>query len=185
MADQVYDLGALLMSCVEDAVGAMDPLIAPGEICFRLGSEVPHDADMISDLCCIGLAYVSLGDIWPSSASFPEQDINRQASAVCYPPAWGVQWKAGIIRCAPVGGENGSQPTCEEWTSAYLKAVADAQALRRISCCFRAAVRGTQAFRGLGVVIERQVQGPVQGGCVERYVNISVQMQNCDCPGQV
>jgi hypothetical protein len=183
MTDQVELLGDILMTCVNEAVSGMDPSIAPLDTCFRIGSEVPYDADNYYDMCCRGLAYVSLGDIWPSSASFPEADIVRQASAVCYPPAWGVQWKTGIIRCAPVGYE-GNQPTCADWTSAYLKAVADARALRQIACCFRATVRSTQAFRGLGVVIERQVQGPPQGGCVERYVTISVQMSNCDCPGQ-
>lgn len=184
MTDQVETLGALLMACVTGAVAEMDSTIAPEEICFRVGSEVPYDADQYSDLCCRGLAYVGLGDIWPSSASFPEQDINRQASAVCYPPAWGVQWKVGIVRCSPVGYE-GSMPTCADWTSAYMKAVADAAALRRISCCFRAAIRDTAEFRGLSMIIERQVQGTPQGGCVERHVTFSVQMANCDCAGQV
>lgn len=184
MADQVTDLGTLLMDCVVGAVAEMDPTIAPQDTCYRIGSDVPYDADVFYDMCCRGLAYVTLGDIWPSSGSFPEQDINRQASAVCYPPAWAVQWKTGIIRCAPVGQE-GSQPTCAEWTSAYLKAAADAQALRRIACCFRAAVRSTPAFRGLSVVIGRQTQGSNQGGCTERSVTIDVQITNCDCAGQV
>jgi hypothetical protein len=184
MADQVETLGSLLMICVQQAVTGMDPDIAPQDTCYRIGSDVPYDADMFFDMCCRGLAYVTLGDIWPSSTSFPEADINRQASAVCYPPAWGVQWKTGIIRCAPVG-INGAQPTCEAWTSAYLKAVADAQALRQISCCFRAAVRGDPLFRGLSVVIGRQVQGSSQGGCTERSVTIDVQITNCDCAGQM
>jgi hypothetical protein len=184
MVDQVETMGAMLMACVQGAIAEMDPTIAPQEICFRVGQEVPYDADLYFDLCCRGLAYVALGDIWPSSASFPEQDINRQASAVCYPPAWGVQWKVGIIRCAPVGTDT-SMPTCEEWTSAYMKQIADAAALRRLSCCFRAAIRSTVEFRGLGVIIDRQVQTNPQGGCIERYVTFSVQMTNCDCAGQV
>jgi hypothetical protein len=182
MVDHVETLGDLLMECLQGAVAQMDPTLAPQDVCFRLGTEVPYDADLYHDMCCRGLAYVWLGDIWPSSASFPEQDINRQASAVCFPPSWAVQWKVGIIRCAPVG-TNTSMPTCEAWTSAYLKTVADAQALRRVSCCFRAAVRSAQDFRGLSVVIERQVQGTPQGGCVERSVTIVAQMPNCDCAG--
>jgi hypothetical protein len=184
MTDQVFDLGNLLMGCITGGIGEMDPTIAPAETCFRIGNEVPYDADLYFDMCCRGLAYASLGDIWPSSGSFPEQDINRQASAVCYPPAWAVQWRVGIIRCAPVGTDT-SMPTCEEWTSAYLKQVADAAALRRIACCFRAAVRNTTRFKGMSVVIERQTQGAPQGGCVERYFTIAVQMANCDCAGQV
>lgn len=182
MTDQVLDLGNLLMGCVSGGIAEMDQDIAPGEVCFRVGMEVPYDADLYFDMCCRGLAYVTLGDIWPSSASFPEQDINRQASAKCYPPSWAVQWQVGIIRCAPVGTDT-SMPTCEQWTSAYLKTVADAQALRRIACCFRAAVRDTPAFKGLSVVIGRQTQGPPQGGCVERNFTVDVQMANCDCAG--
>lgn len=176
----VEEMGALMLGCLQAAVDRMDVDIRPAVVCYRVG-EVAYDADQYVDMCCQGLAYVSLGDIWPTSQSFPEADINRQSTAVCAPPAWGVQWKAGIVRCAPMG-VNGSMPTCAEWTSAYLKAVADAQALRETSCCFRSGWR--ELDDGMSVVIERQVQGSPQGGCVERSVNIAVQMMNCDCVGQ-
>lgn len=75
-------------------------------------------------------------------------------------------------------------PTCEQWTEAYVKNLADAQALRQFVCCFRQSFLATPEFLGMSVVIERQVQGPVQGGCVERSVTIWTQVINCDCPGQ-
>jgi hypothetical protein len=39
----------------------------------------------------------------------------------------------------------------------------------------------TGFFEGMSVVIDRQVQGPPLGGCIERYVNVQVQFPNCDC----
>lgn len=187
MTDQVVTLGAALMSCVQGAVALMEPAYRPQNICFRVGTEIAHDASVYEDLCCEGLAYVSLGDIFPSSVGFPETDIVRQANTVCSPPAWGVQFRTGMVVCAPVmGPTDGSMPTCEQWTAAYLRNLAVAEALRRISCCFRAFIANHDAeFLGMSTVIGRQIQGNPLGGCVERYVTLDVQMANCDCLGQL
>lgn len=179
--DYVYDLSQLLAPCVTGAIGAMDSTIRPQEFCYRVGSEIVYDADAFQDMCCKGLAYISLGDIVPSSASFPEADIVRQANSACAPASWAVQFRVGIIRCAPVGGPSGSMPTCEDWTGAFLKQLADAQALRRIACCFRSAVMNSDTFLGMSVVIGRQTGTNPFGGCIERYVPLDVQMPNCDC----
>lgn len=181
--DYPLQLSTLMFNCLTTAVGLMDAAIRPQEICYRVGSEVAHDADMTTDLCCLGLAYVSALDIWPSSASFPEQDIVRQATAKCMPPAWGFQLKVGIVRCAPVSSDDmGSMPTCTQWTEAHVKTLADAMALQRTACCFRNAVLSDpNDLLGMSVVIERQVQGSPLGGCVERYMNVSVQFPNTIC----
>lgn len=167
-----------LLSCLNMAVtGNPNP---PQHISYRIGVEIAHDLAQYQDLCCEGLAYVTLGDMWPT-ANFPEQDIQRQANTRCAPPAWGVQFKVGIIRCAPTGNLN-VMPTDEEWVAAFIQNMWDAQALRRAECCFRAWVRTrTDALLGMDIVMGRQIQGTPLGGCVERYFTIDAQFPNCDC----
>jgi hypothetical protein len=156
---------------------------APGQYCVRVGLSVTYDVDMTLDLCCEGLGYVALGDTYPSSDSFPEADIIRQARAVCPPVAWAQQLKVGIIRCIPtVTDDFGAMPSCEDWGLAFRQNVADIVALRRMSCCLRTWLTGqTGLLLGMSLVIERQIQGSPQGGCVERSVTMSLQQPNCDC----
>ena len=182
MTDQVYTLGNLAMSCLNGAIALIDADYRPSTTCFRVGSEPPHDLGQFEDLCCRGFGYISLGDIWPSTSSFPESDIVRQANTACPPAAWGVDFKVALVTCVPIVGDTDlAPPTCLSWTEAYLKTLAHAEALRRVACCFRNAVQATPEFLGMSVVIGRQLQGALQGGCTERYVTLSVQMPNCDC----
>ena len=177
MDTQVIPLAQALKDCL-CAWLSVNPK-PPAHCCFRVGSEVAHDAGLHTDLCCEGIAYVSIGDLWPSVASFPEQDIVRQANSSCYPPAWGVSLKAGIIRCAPIGDVD--PPTCPEWLDAHTQVAHDAQALRKAACCIRSFVQSSPDFLGMSVVIDRQVQGSPLGGCVERYFTVSIQIPNIDC----
>jgi len=168
-----------LLSCLcEQAARAANP---PANCCFRIGSTVAHDGGIMQDLCCEGIGYVSLGDIYPSSTSFPEADIVRQAAASCAPPTWGVSFQIGLIRCVPVGDMN-FPPSCLEWDTAARQNVIDALTLRRTACCFRDfVVTNSGLFLGMSVVIERQNQGLPQGGCVERSLQLTAQIANCDC----
>lgn len=154
----------------------------PGHCCFRVGTEVAHDAGFSQDQCCDGIGYVALGDLFPSAQSFPEQDIVRQANANCAPPAWGLYLKVGLIRCVPTGDLD--PPTCTDWNSAALQNIYDTRTLMQTSCCIREYVTsGAAQFDGMSVVIDRQVQGNPLGGCVERYFTIAVQIPNCECGG--
>jgi len=177
VTDPLFLMSDAALSCLTMAVTGNPG--APGVICFRVGMEIIHDLDMFGDLCCTGLGYVTLGDTWASSASFPEQDIVRQANTVCAPPAWGQTVKMGIVRCVPVMGEQGSMPTCQEYTDAHTQNVYDSISLRRAACCLRTWVQTNML--GMSVVIQRQTQGPPLGGCVERSVTVDIQFPNCDC----
>jgi hypothetical protein len=179
--DPVVVLAQVALSCLSDAVtGVPNP---PANICFRIGSEIAHDVDLTNDLCCQGLAYVSLGDTFPSSDSFPEQDIVRQANTVCSPPSWAQEFRLGIIRCVPVVIDDlGSMPTCDDWNTAALQNMWDSVALRRAACCIRSFIASDDGFfMGMSVVIGRQSQGTPLGGCVERSLAMSLQFPNCDC----
>lgn len=168
-----------LLACLCEQV-ALQPN-PPQHCCFRVGTEIAHDAGILQDQCCEGIAYVALGDTWPSSDSFPEQDIVRQAAAHCAPPTWAQAFKVGIIRCAPTGNEF-LPPSCDDWNAAARQNVIDAQTLRRVACCMRNfVVNNGDAFFGMSLVIDRQTQGNPQGGCVERSMTMTAQFPNlCD-----
>lgn len=168
-----------LLACLCEQV-ALQPN-PPMHCCFRVGTEIAHDAGILQDQCCEGIAYVALGDTYPSSDSFPEQDIVRQANAHCAPATWAQAFKVGIIRCAPTGNEF-LPPSCDEWNAASRQNVIDAQTLRRVACCMRDYVVNTSdPFFGMSFVIERQSQGNPQGGCVERSMTLTAQFPNiCD-----
>jgi len=168
-----------ILSCLCEASAVIPN--PPQHCCFRIGQEIAHDAGENQDLCCEGLAYVSLGDIYPSSTSFPEQDIIRQAAASCAPPTWAVAVKMGIIRCSPVG-DLYNPPSCTDWNTAAKQNIYDSKALRSAACCVRNFVTSaSDALFGMSVIIERQTQGTPNGGCVERSISMVLQIPNCDC----
>lgn len=178
MAEPTIELANQLLSCLSIAAsGSPNP---PGEFCLRVGSLVPHELSQWEDLCCNGLGYVSLGDTFPSSDSFPEQDIIRQANTVCAPPSWAQSFRMGLVRCIPADPRY--PPNCTEWTAAAYQNMYDSATLRRAVCCFRNWFRAQNGFfLGMSLVIERQVQVDPNGGCVERYVSLTAQFPNCDC----
>lgn len=177
---QVLSVAQKLLDCLRSAVEA-NPNI-PSHISFRIGDQVSHDYGPTVDECCEGLAYVSMGTIIPSAAS-PTADVERQASSKCSPPSWVVTLKAGIVRCAPSGQDDGDPPTDVEWTDAFIQSVDDASALRKAACCFRSCIIGSDDFNllGMSVVIGSQEQGPVSGGCMERFFGVQFQIPNLDC----
>lgn len=175
--DLVHPLAALLLQCLCDTTQRADN--PPQHCCYRVGPEVPFDADQFEDLCCEGLAYVTMGDIYPSTSSFPDQDIIRQTT--CGIRSWAVTFRIGIVRCVPVGGEDGRMPSCDEWNAAAEQGFVDAQVLRATACCFINAMPNLPLMRGMSVVVNRITTTTPQGGCIERYVTFDVQIPNCDC----
>ena len=183
--DPVYQVAAQALLCLQ--VNYPVSGYAPGQYCVRVGTNVTYDIDQYQDLCCDGLGYVLLGETIPSSTSFPERDIVRQANSICAPAAWAQMMTVGIIRCIPtVIDDQGSMPTCDDWTLAHYQNVADIIALRRAACCLRSwFVDQTGVMADMSFVIQDQTQGAPQGGCVERSFSLAFQMPNCDCVGQI
>lgn len=169
------ELSNTLLACLCNAVtGQPDP---PAHCCFRIGTEPVHDIELGTqiDWCCEGLGYVLLRDNYPSSQSFPDNDIVRQAQAPCDPPAWAVGFRVGIVRCAPV------EPDCAINDAAYIQNLYDMVSINQAMCCFREFIRTSNTFAGMSLVVERQQQGSTSGGCTERYVNLVAQIPNLDC----
>ena len=176
MITHLQTIAETLLSCLCEAVsGAANP---PQNCCFRVGDNVTMDADLYTDLCCEGLAYVSLGEIYPVVDSFPEHSIVTQANQVCSFPSWAISLKAGIIRCVPVGTDT-TMPTCADWNSTALQQMVDAESLARAACCFKQAWITSEAGIGMSVVIGSNTGTAPEGGCVERSITLQVQTINC------
>ena len=171
---RLSDVATLLLSCLCQAVsGNANP---PMNCCLRVGDQVVHDVDLTTDLCCEGLAYVSVGDIFPVVDSFPEQSIVTQADQKCSFPSWAVNLRMGIIRCIPVG-TNSLMPTCEEWTAAALQNMVDAQSLAAAACCFKE--NWLILEPGFNVVVGVNTTSTPNGGCIERSISLIAQLSVC------
>lgn len=175
--DLVQPIAEALLNCLCTTAASAEG--APQHCCYRVGTEPAFDADLFGDLCCEGLAYVQMGEIRPSRIA-PEEDVDRQAAG-CGILSWIVNFRVGIVRCVPTGGPNGEMPSCIDWNVAAAQNFVDAHVLRVVSCCFINAVTELNHMLGMSVVISRQTQGGVQGGCIERYFTVDVQFPNCDC----
>ena len=179
--DFTLTLSTQLLNCLCTAVSGMPADDRPGHCCYRVGTEPVHDVELDQihprDLCCEGLAYVLLRDNYPSSESFPDNDIVRQVQGSCAWPAWAVGFRMGIVGCMPQAFD------CAPNNAAYLTNLRRMEAINEAVCCFREYIRTSETFAGFNLVIERQVQGSTSGGCTERYVNLVAQIPNLDCCG--
>lgn len=175
-------LGPLLtqaLTCLcNTATAAPSP---PAHCSFRIGNEVIHDLGLDGDFCCEGLAYVTLVRVYPSSEDFPQEDIAYQSRSRCGPLSWGVDLKLGLVRCAPVSQGNQVIPDTE-WEAATLQGIYDTQTLITAACCVRNwVIGGSAAFDGMSSIMGSVTEGTPNGGCVERYLDLTVQMPGCGC----
>lgn len=172
-------LAANLLDCLCTAISGMPEDDRPQHCCYRVGTEPVHDVELDQlhprDLCCEGLAYVLLRDNYPSSESFPDNDIVRQVQGACAWPAWAVGFRMGIVGCMP------DMFNCSDNNAAFTTNLYRMQAINQAVCCFREYIRTSELFAGFNLVIERQTQGSTSGGCTERYVNLVAQIPNLDC----
>jgi hypothetical protein len=175
-------LGDTMLACLCSAVStAANP---PQHCAYRVGIQVAADVDATADLCCEGLAYVMPGDMWPSFV-FPDQDITRQANAPCTLISWAQEFKMGILRCVPTTSNmsTGDMPTDAQWNTAAVQTMIDNETIRRAFCCFKSTALADPRMIGLSIVAGRMQQGEVQGGCVERFIPIQVQVPGDCCFG--
>lgn len=153
----------------------------PQHCSFRIGNEAVHDMGLNGDMCCEGLAYVSLGTIFPSSEGFPQEDSSYQAGAKCAPLTWGITMKLALVRCAPVGDGMSMVPDAA-WEAAMLQNIYDSATLMAAACCVRSfVINSSGIWIGMSAIGGSVAQGNPLGGCVERSIEVQVQMPNCDC----
>lgn len=162
-----------LLDCLETALPTqMVSAKIPAHISFRPGEIVSADASVYDDLCCEGLAWVRIADIFSTSVDFPAPDTSVLVTG-CGPMAWGVVLEMGIMRCAPTGDIN-TIPTSSEWNELQQDVMNDAAAMRHAMCCFIA------AYDPSSVAIGSWEPLPTSGGCAGGLWKISLQLIN-DC----
>lgn len=167
-------LASTMLACLCEAV-AIRPN-PPQHCCYRIGNEVVHDADIFTDLCCEGLAYVSLGEIFPVIDSFRARSLADQANWVCSYPSWSVGMKMGIVRCVPTGGQE--MPSCTDWNNAFTQHMNDTEALQEAACCFKQAWFTLEP--GFSVLLYQNQTTNPSGGCIERFMTFQVQAGVCE-----
>jgi len=145
----------------------------PGETCFRSGELASMDASVFEDLCCSGLAWVRVADIFSTSTDFPTPDTLNVLMG-CGAMAWGVVFELGVMRCAPTGSIE-TIPTCDEWTALQANLMADAKAMRAAFCC----VFGE--YDPGSIAIGSWVPLPTTGGCAGGTWQVTVQILNTEC----
>lgn len=145
----------------------------PSEVCARVGEVASMDASMFEDLCCSGLAWVRVADIFSSATDFPTPDTLTVWSG-CGPRAWGVVFELGVMRCAPTGDIN-TIPTCEEWTALQENVMKDAKAMRQAFCCI------FRQFDAGSIALGSWVPLPTTGGCAGGTWQVTVQIINSEC----
>jgi hypothetical protein len=83
-----------------------------------------------SDLCVCGMAWVRIGNIYPSS-QFPAQDTAPQ---LCGPYSNVLELEMGVSRCRPQG--DAMNPVdCEAETALAVVLANDREAMRQALCC--------------------------------------------------
>lgn len=180
MADLVVKpVAEALLQCLEAALlNQHGPVFMPQgtrpqQTCFRVGEAVSADASVTEDLCCSGLAWVRVTDIFSTAGDFPAPDTSVVITG-CGPLAWGVVLEMGVLRCAPTGDEY-SVPTCDEWTALQNAIFLDQAAMREAMCCL------VSQFDPGTVAIGSWTPLPTSGGCAGGTWQVSVQIDCGDC----
>lgn len=145
----------------------------PSSCCFRVGEIASMDASEFEDLCCSGLAWVRVADIFSSSTDFPTPDTLTVWTG-CGPQAWGVVFEVGVMRCAPTGSVE-SIPTCDDWLALQDLVMRDAKAMRQAFCCL------FNQFDPGSIALGSWVPLPTTGGCAGGTWQVTVQIINSEC----
>lgn len=149
----------------------------PLNCCLRVGESVSADASTYEDICCEGLGWVRVNQMFASNNEFPNPDTAEVISCAIY--AWGVILEMGVIRCAPTGDID-TIPTCAEWTQLSINVANDALAMRKAMQCFIEEQNAN--FDNRSVAVGSWDPLPTSGGCAGGTWDITVQIIN-DCEG--
>jgi hypothetical protein len=162
----------LLLTCLCEALDAYPN--PPADCCLRTGDLTIHDfnaENSIDKSCCPGLAYVRLGNMYPSS-NFPAPDVEPGKGTGCFPVSWAVELTLGTVRCVPGMGDPAG-PTCVDWTAATQTDANDLEAMRKALCCWSPQLsRGTLWLAGTSTV-------NLTADCIERSLPVIMSLPRC------
>lgn len=154
-----------LLICL--GIATADISAPPAGLSLRSGAAIALDISQDQNECCGGLAWVRVGDEYPST-QFPSEDGDIGGCGVA---SWAVELEMGVARCAPVGDINNT-PTYDEHYALARVLEEDSAALRRTICCF---VNQWRA-KGWRVSVGRLSKFGPEGGCVGTIVTLTAQV---------
>lgn len=173
MADTVIlPMANDLLACLAAQL-ALNP-DPPADACLRAGDQVLQDVDAgtgIDKVCCPGLAYVRIGNMFPSS-NFPEPDSQPVKGNGCFPVGWVVELVMGVVRCIPGMGTTAG-PTCADWTSVATHDANDLDAMRKALCCWGPTLPRTRLWLAQVSTVE------MSADCIERQLPLLVTVPKC------
>lgn len=186
----VHDLTEAVLACVcahleETAAQTEGQPGCPCRTCVVPGAVA---FDSCEDPCsgeAGGQLTVSLARLYPASPSdFPAEDRTVRGLRGCP----GISLNAAelivtLLRCAPIGDDNGCPPTCEELAAAARVMHIDAVTVQTaLLCCFPATAPSRRGRRF--VLGPQRTIGP-QGGCVGVEQRVTIALPGCaSCPGE-
>ncbi|QIQ63615.1 hypothetical protein SEA_NAMAGO_32 [Microbacterium phage Namago] len=152
---RIYPILAELNACLCAALGDGSPcfcgiLVGPDTPVEYVGECEEGDGE-----ASCGAAYVSLTGAYQTER-FPEPLQSPTCNAVM---AYNIS--VGVLRCTPIGEEDGGPISPEELERITLRALSDMKAIRQaIQCCFM------RSFRNVKVVMGVFTPIPSEGGVV-------------------
>ncbi len=165
----VLPITTTLLGCLQEALAETpDP---PANVSLRVGTTVALLLSQTRDECCEGVGWVRVAAIYPSE-NFPIPDATWSS---CGPLQWAAVLEMGVARCAPTP-EADDMPSPDQWNTLAEAVLADAAAMRRAVCCFADVETDRMHLAGLWQPL------PVEGGCVGGTMQLTVAVDNCDCP---
>jgi hypothetical protein len=163
--DEVMVVANLLLDCLcqKLATRANPPKLC----CLRFGTDVTQDVTP-DDVCCDGLGYVRIGDMFPAGQNFPEPDIIDN----CQGAMWAVEFEMGVLRCGDPGA-------CEEWTGAAGQHMSDRWAMVEALCCFKTQLETNNLY--LATFVGQGATLPIEGNCSGGTQLVTVQVHGACC----
>lgn len=169
----ILPLAQALLDCLTTEL-ALNPN-PPASACLRAGNLVIHDVDgevSADKVCCPGLNYVRIGQVFPST-DFPQPDVRNDK---CLSLSRAVEFTAGVVRCVP-GMGTPAGPDCTDWTSAATHDANDIDALYKATCCFTETT-AFKAMRGRRWAVQTSTVEQT-ADCIERMLLILVEVRRC------
>lgn len=176
-----FDLAEHLLECIRPYIETTSSG-APGRMCVHAGAVAWDD-------CECGQLIVSLVDKF-ESGTFPNPwtATENAGARKCGAPLFVYHYTVSMLRCAPIGGENGEPPPCTEITNAARVTIEDAWAvLAGLSCCLcegsvRDPVTGVRLFQSYWIAPQTMIgpEGGCQGSAVDVYIGVPNGGYPCD-----
>jgi hypothetical protein len=165
VADEALTVAKLLLECLCKKLAVREN--PPKLCCLRFGTDVTQDV-IPEDICCEGLGYVRIGDMFASSDSFPEPDTATN----CQGAMLALELEMGVLRC-------GDPTDCDAWDSGTAQHISDRMAMFEALCCFKDGLESNALY--LNTLVGQGSPLPIEGNCNGATQIITVQIHGACC----